>query len=221
MGDSKPPAGLVREVLAHPTEVPQRLATVVVARLVPGAARRVAERGPTADVAEVERRATAIVNDHVRLARLEGGAAGAALSWAEVTSVVGSAGTLTLPVAALGMASDLVALAWIQGRMVLEIALTYGADPGDHEALRRDLLELQTLPGLPRQGEGRAGGGRAGQAIGALLRWVGLRAGRRVLGRLLPLVNVPITATANARATRALGARARALYASRALPSRP
>lgn len=70
-----------------------------------------------------------VVCAHVMLARGEGAAAGLVTTTAEAPTVVGSAGTLTIPSLIAITATDLSGLLWIQVRMVLIIAALYGHDP--------------------------------------------------------------------------------------------
>ena len=86
-----------------------------------------------------------VIRAHRGLARTEGAAAGLTMSAAAMTTIVGTAGTTTLPVAAVTLAGDLAGLAWIQVRMVLIIAALYGHDMTDRKART---TELATLFGL-------------------------------------------------------------------------
>ena len=200
MRDGLPTRDLARRLLAQPAALPTRLVAMAVEQLADGARRRVDEARRRGS-ADVERLADQIVDATIRRARQQGAAAGAALTWAEATSAIGSAGTLTLPAATVGLAADLLALAWVQARMVLELAAAYGRDMDDHEALRRDLLALQD-PGDP------AGKG-VGKGVRSLARMVGVRTTRKLAGRVLPVVNIALNARSNARATAALADRAR------------
>ena len=83
-----------------------------------------------------------------------------ALTAAETTTLIGSAGTLTVPTAVIGVAGDLAALAWIQGRMILEIAAVHGMDMEDRGARVKELTILYGVEGLwvKPAGEGAAKG---------------------------------------------------------------
>jgi uncharacterized protein (DUF697 family) len=118
------------------------------------------------------------------------------------------------PAAATALAGDLTSLAWVQARMVMHLAALHGLDPHDGPARMADLLALWGIDDL---GDVARGGGKAWMRqsarravsprlrLRALLRLVGLRSLTR---RVLPIVNVPLTARANAAATRELGQRA-------------
>lgn len=67
-----------------------------------------------------------------------------AITAVEFTSVVGTAGTLTPTSAVVGLAGDLVGLAWIQVRMVLTLAALHGHDPKRPDRI----AELYTLMGV-------------------------------------------------------------------------
>ena len=125
---------------------------------------------------------------HVRLARLEGGGA---RHRRRVTA-----------------APDLVALIWIQSRMVFYIAAASGYDP-KHPMRPAELLALLDLYATPAEarraldGMGkrtRPGGGRAGAAPRAdrprlhllLARYLAKRLARHYAGRLVPLIGAPI-----------------------------
>ncbi len=211
---NKPSLDMVRQLLLRPQVLPVRVIAMAVGQLAEGAAERAAEH---AGRGAVQEQAAAVVTAHTRAAAAQGAALGAGLTWAGATSVIGSAGVLTLPVAVTGLVADLVALAWLQCRMVLELAAVHGADMDDHVALRRDLLTLMDADTAAAQGVGRG----ARQAISILVRLVGLRPRFRLVGRLIPFVNIALSARANAAVTRAVGQKARAYYAQRTAPAVP
>ena len=211
---TKPSVELARQLLERPNVLPVRLVALAVGRLADGATERARE---LADRGGVEEQAKAVVSGHVKAAAIEGAAVGAGLTWVEATSVVGSAGVLTLPAAVTGLVADLVALAWLQCRMVLELAAVHGADMSDHAALRRDLLTLLDAEAATARSAGKG----ARQAISTLVRLVGLRPRFRLAGRLIPFANIALTARANATVTRTLGQKARAYYAQRQAPAVP
>ena len=99
-----------------------------------------ADRGPGHTPEQLARVA---FKKHVRLARLEGGA-------------LGIGGVVTL-------APDMVALLWIQSRMVFYIAAAYGYDPR-HPMRPAEYLALQGLYETPARGA--RGARRRGQAHG-------------------------------------------------------
>ena len=145
---------------------------------------------------------------HVRLARLEGAA-------------LGVGGVITA-------GPDLVALLWIQSRMVFYIAAAYGYDPR-HPMRPAELLALQGV--YPTAAEARAAldgvGKHMAQAIaeralvggrdrrtpsGSWRSYAGKKVAQRYGGRLVPLIGAPIGAMQNAAATKDLGRRALAYY---------
>lgn len=155
------------------------------------------------------------------------------VSFAEMTTLVGSAGVLTLPAAAVTLTGDLIGLAWIQTRMVLIIAALHGHDPRD-PARVKELLILSGVygagPATMAADAAAAGGQRVGKRLllrylkgdalrnlTQLFRYVGINVSRAGLIRGLPLVNMPVNAIVNDRATAALGRRAQKYYST--LPS--
>ena len=142
---------------------------------------------------------------HVRLARLEGGA-------------LGIGGIFTA-------APDVVALIWIQSRMVFYIAAAYGYDPR-HPMRPAELLALQGVYATPAEARKALDGiGKlmaqamvekalavAHHAIGLhrrLVKYVAKRMARRYAGRCIPFIGAPIGAVQNGGATKALGRDAR------------
>ncbi|MDQ4130544.1 MAG: EcsC family protein, partial [Actinomycetota bacterium] len=128
---------------------------------------------------------------------------------------------------AFSAAADLLALAWIQSRMVFFVAAAYGYDPR-HPMRPAELLALQGVYETPA--EARAGldgvgkrlahalvehrlAGRSDQRITRrLLSLVGRRVAERTASRVVPLVSSPIAAVQNAAATKELGRRALTYY---------
>jgi hypothetical protein len=200
----EPPAGLFERLRADPLRAPELIALAASERHGPAAAEwadrrsRVYGADPGALAQMAKRR-------HAQLARLEGAATG-----------VGGFVTLV---------PDLVALAWIQSRLVFFIAAAYGFDPRD--PMRP--AELLVLTGLyPDPQSARAGLDGAGATIAEayvgsrlsrdealakrLLRMVGKRTGKRIAGRLIPFFAVAFNAVSNERDTRALADRAIRFY---------
>jgi hypothetical protein len=213
-----PPTGLVRQVLGGTEGVEDLLARAAVAAHAKGAAEHAARVRSAGGDPLTE--ATRTVAQHVRMARAQGATTGAAITALETTSLWGSAGTLTVPAAATGLAMDLTTLAWVQARMVLHVAALSGRDPHDGPARMRELLTLWGIEDVADvvQGGRTAWAGQALRRVAspaarlrALLRMVGLRS---LAKRVVPLLNVPLTAAANARTTAALGADALELYAN-------
>ena len=145
---------------------------------------------------------------HVRLARLEGGA-------------LGLGGIITA-------APDVVALLWIQSRMVFYIAAAYGYDT-THPMRPAELLALQGLYETPAEARKALDGmGKlmvqaiAEKALESrhtdrlhrrLLKYLMKRTARHYAGRYIPLIGAPIGAMQNAGATKDLGRRTLDYYA--------
>src|SRR3954464_2845797 len=104
----KVPAALWRRIRAEPERAPEHIALAAAERFAPQAARWVQVAGPGKTPESLAKTA---LKKHVRVARLEGAA-------------LGIGGFTTA-------AADLVALGWIQSRMVFYIAAAYGYDPAD------------------------------------------------------------------------------------------
>ena len=102
----RPPKRVWDRIIAEPDRAPEYIALAAAERFGPQAAEWVRIAGPGHTPEKLARIA---FKKHVRLARLEGGA-------------LGVGGILTA-------APDLVALLWIQSRMVFYIAAAYGYDP--------------------------------------------------------------------------------------------
>lgn len=176
-----------------------------------------------------------IVRAHVMLARAEGAAAGVATSTAEATTIVGSAGTLTVPTAVVITATDLTGLLWIQLRMALTIGAIYGHDPTE-PARVREFLSLQgAMPATAAPAAAvplTAAAGRVSKrllkrylrgpllaSVTSLFRSVGIKFSRAAVLRQLFLLNIPINAVVNDVATRRLAQKARNYY--KTLPAAP
>jgi hypothetical protein len=145
---------------------------------------------------------------HVRLARLEGAA-------------LGLGGIVTA-------APDVVALLWIQSRMVFYIAAAHGYDPR-HPMRPAELLALQGV--YPTPAEARLALDGMGKLMAQamvekalesrsndrlhrrLLKYLAKRMARRYAGRYIPLIGAPIGAIQNAAATKEIGRRALSYYA--------
>ncbi len=177
---------------------------------------------------DVEALVDRIVRAHVMLARAEGAAAGVATSTAEATTIVGSAGTLTVPTAIVITATDLTGLLWIQLRMALTIGAVYGHDPTE-PARVRELLSLQgAMPATAAPAAAvplTAAAGRVSTrlltrylrgsllaSVTSLFRSVGIKFSRAAVLRQLFLLNIPINAVVNDVATRRLAQKARNFY---------
>lgn len=225
-GDSLP-RWLPRQLLAAGAQAPEVLAEYVAKRLAGGARERADRRrsnAPQATVDELVRRA---IRSHVQLARSEGAVAGLTMTAAEITTVFGSAGTLTLPTAVTTLAADLTTLAWLQCRMVLEVAALRGDPLDDADELRKELLILWGIHSPTRQigaaaskASQRVGKrllerylkGAALQSIKSMFKVVGVKFSRAAVVRGLPVVNIPVNAAVNDVSTRTLARKADAYY---------
>jgi hypothetical protein len=201
----RPPKRLWDRLLAEPDRAPEYIALAAAERFGPQAAEwvRIAGAGHTP-----EELARVAFKKHVRMARLEGGA-------------LGVGGVITA-------APDLVALLWIQSRMVFYIAAAYGYDPR-HPMRPAEYLALQGLYDTPAEARRALDGvgKHMAQALveSALLnrhsdalrlrvaKYIARRLARRYAGRLIPLIGAPIGAIQNGSVTKQLGERALSYYA--------
>ena len=199
----RPPESLWRRLRAEPDRAPEHIALAAAERFGPQAARWVELEGGRK---RPDRLARAAYRKHVRLSRLEGAALGLGGLWTA--------------------AADVVALLWIQSRMVFYIAAAYGRDPRD--PLRpAELLALQGVYPSPAEARAALDGigtpmaralvehklrGRDEAIFAKLIRYAGRKATERAAGRLVPLISSPISAVQNAAATKDLGRRALGYY---------
>jgi hypothetical protein len=201
----RPPKRLWDRLLAEPDRAPEYIALAAAERFGPQAAEWVRSAGAGHTPEELARVA---FKKHVRLARLEGGA-------------LGMGGAITA-------APDLVALLWIQSRMVFYIAAAYGYDP-EHPMRPAEYLALQGLYDTPAEARKALDGvgkrmaqamvertisGRRSEALHLkLAKYIARRMARRYAGRLIPLIGAPIGAIQNGSVTRQLGEQALSYYA--------
>jgi EcsC family protein len=198
------PESVWKRILAEPDQAPEHIALAAAERFGPAAEEwvRVAGGGHTP-----QSLAKTAYRKHVRLARLEGAALGIGGFWTA--------------------APDLVALLWIQSRMVFYIAAAYGYDP-KHPMRPAELLALQDV--YPTAAEARAAldgvGKRLAHAVveralvskndrglaRRLAKYAGRRVAERYAGRLIPLLASPVGAVQNAAVTKELGRKALAYY---------
>src|SRR5919108_3002546 len=196
----RPPRSLWNQILAEPDRAPEYIALAAAERFGPQAEEwvRIAGAGHTP-----EKLARIAFRKHVRLARLEGGA-------------LGIGGAITA-------APDLVALLWIQSRMVFYIAAAYGYAP-NHPMRPAEYLALQGLYDTPAEAREALDGVGKRMAVAMaqraltnrrndalhlrLAKYIAKRMARRYAGRLIPFVGAPIGAIQNGNATKELGRRA-------------
>ena len=192
-------------MLAQPERAPELIALSAADRFGPQAAEWARIAGPGHSP---ERLARVAYKKHVRIARLEGGA-------------LGLGGAFTA-------APDMVALMWIQSRMVFYIAAAYGYDPM-HPMRPAELLALQGVYPSPAEARRALDGmgklmaqamvekaltGRSTENLQRrLIKYLAKRLARRYAGRYIPLVGAPLGAIQNAAATKELGRRALSYYA--------
>jgi hypothetical protein len=201
-GIGRPPESLFERLRAEPERAPEHIALAAAERFGPQAERWVGMwQGERPD-----KLARIAYRKHVRLARVEGAA-------------LGLGGFVTV-------VPDLVALAWIQSRMVFYIGAAYGYDP-KHPMRPAELLAIQGVyPTAAEAREALDGVGRhmalalAEKAmtgsdrtlVEKLTRYVIKRAARRAAGRLIPLIGAPLGAIQNGGATKEVGLRALHYY---------
>jgi len=201
-GVGRPPESLIARLRAEPDRAPEHIALAAAERFGPQAERWVT-LWPGKEPAELARIA---YRKHVRLSRVEGAALGVG---GFVTAV-----------------PDLVALAWIQCRMVFYIAAAHGYDPR-HPMRPAELLAIQDVYPTAEEARRALDGvgkhmavalversmrGRDQALLERLTRYVIRRAARRAAGRLVPLLGAPIGAVQNGNATKEVGQRALRFY---------
>ena len=204
-GVEGPPASLLERLRAEPDRAPEILALAAAERFAdPARAFSDRLRGQGHRPEEIAGQA---VRRHVRLARAGG-------------AVVGAGGAMTV-------IPDLVALAWLQSRMVFFVAAAHGFDPA-HPMRPAELLALQGLYETPAAA--RAALDRTGQPIALayvrsrlgpagertlrsrLVGFVGRKMALRVGARLVPFLSSGVSAVQNGRLTADLGARSVRYY---------
>jgi hypothetical protein len=201
----RPPKALWRSVLAQPERAPELIALAAADRFGPQAAEwvRVAGAGHSP-----QQLAKVAYKKHVRIARVEGG-------------VLGIGGALT-------MAPDMVALMWIQSRMIFYIAAANGYDPR-HPMRPAELLALQGVYETPAEARAALDGmgklmaqamvekALAGRSVESLqlrlAKYLAKRLARRYAGRFIPFVGAPLGALQNAGVTKEIGKLAMSFYA--------
>jgi hypothetical protein len=201
----RPPKRVWERILADPSRAPEYIALAAAERFGPQAEEWVRIAGPGHTPEQLARVA---FKKHVRLSRLEGG-------------TLGIGGAITA-------APDLVAILWIQSRMVFYIAAAYGYDP-NHPMRPAEYLALQGLYDTPTEAREALDGvgkhmaqamvektlvNRHDDALHLrVAKYIAKRLTRRYAGRLVPFIGAPIGMIQNGNATKRLGRRALDYYA--------
>jgi hypothetical protein len=197
------PPGLWERLRLDPVRAPEHIALAAGRTFAPQAARWADDkRSRYAVQPELARMAK---KRHATMARFEGAATG-----------VGGIVTIV---------PDLVALAWIQARLVFYVAAAYGYDP--HDPMRpAELLVLHDFypdPQTARRALDGVGSTLVEAYVGSrlqrdealalrLAKMLGVRSARRLAGRFIPGVAIAFNAIGNERRTRALADRAIRFY---------
>jgi hypothetical protein len=198
------PPGLWDRLRLDPVRAPEHIALAAATTFAPMAERWAADKRSRFAVEPAEL-AKMAKKRHATMARFEGAATG-----------VG--GIVT-------MVPDLVALAWIQSRVVFYIAAAYGYDP--HDPMRpAELLVLHDFYSDPQSAR-RALDGVGTTIVEAyvgsklqreealamrLAKFLGVRSARKLAGRVIPGVAIAFNAIGNERRTRALSDKAIRFY---------
>ena len=205
-----PPASLLERLRADPVRAPEHLALAAADQFgAPAAAwahrqRNVMGKHPV-ELGEMARKR------HVNLASAEGAAAG-----------VGGMVTLV---------PDLIALAWLQARMVFYVAGAYGWDPRDpmRPAELLALTRLYSDPAGARAALDGVGRTVAEHYVGSkfqrdealatrMLKMVGKGGAKKVAGKLIPGFAIAFSAVSNRRDMNELGKRATGFYGGTVAP---
>lgn len=220
----KKPKFPIKELIKAGPAAPQVLVGHLVATQGPEIAKTVAE-----DRAEPGFDPEAYVDELIRkhrwFARLQGAGGGAMIAVAEVPAVIGGPGAV-VAVAGTAILGDLIALAWIEQRLVMHIAAAYAHDLKD-PARVNEFLRLAGVDLLFDGGGSAAGAAGSRFGVRAASRWaadktveatrsmahlVGARVARRVVLRGIPVLNIPLGVVLSDVATNRLGRRAREFY---------
>lgn len=208
---ASPPASLIERLRADPVRAPEHLALAAADAFGPPAAtwahrqRDVLGKHPV-EIGEMARKR------HVNLASAEGAAAG-----------VG--GLIT-------MVPDLIALAWLQSRMVFFVAGAYGWDPSD-PMRPAELLALTGLYADPAGARAALDGAaevtvaehwvgsklQRDEALASkLLKMVGKSTGKKLAGKMIPGFAIAFSAISNRRDMNTLAKRAIGFYGGTVAP---
>jgi hypothetical protein len=198
------PPGLWARLWRDPVRAPEHIALAAAASFAPQAQRWADDKRARFAVAPDEL-ARMAKKRHATLARFEGAATG-----------IGGAATIV---------PDMVALAWIQSRLVFYVAAAYGYDPADRmrPAELLVLLGFYADPTTARRALDGIGSTLAVAFLGSYLqreetlalrlaKMVGVRSARKLAGRLIPGVAIAFNSIGNERRTRALATQAIRFY---------
>ena len=198
------PDGLWDRLRLDPIRAPEHIALAAGRTFAPQAARWADEKRARFAVGPAEL-AKMAKKRHATLARFEGAATG-----------VG--GFVT-------MAPDLVAMAWIQARMVFYIAAAYGYDPHDPMRPAELLVIYDFYPDAPtaRRALDGVGSTMVEAYVGnklqrqealtlRLAKLLGIRTARKLAGRVIPGVAIAFNSVGNERRTRAVADKAIRFY---------
>lgn len=172
-----------------------------------------------------------LIKSHLMLARGQGAGGGAVIAAAELPALAGGPAAV-VAAATTVILGDLVALAWIQLRLVLHIAAAHGHDVTD-PVRANEILALAGIDLVAGQSGApvvAAAGSRVGkrllnkylkgsalQALKAMFRLVGIKFSRAALVRGLPIINIPAGAVVSDATTRRVARKADKFY--RTLPA--
>jgi hypothetical protein len=198
------PPGLWDRLRLDPVRAPEHISLAAARTFGPQAERWAAEKRGRFKVAPAELGRMA-KKRHATLARFEGAATG-----------VG--GLLT-------MGPDLIALAWIQSRLVFYVAAAYGYDPNDpmRPAEALVIFDFYSDPLVARRALDGIGATVVEAYVGSklhrdealamrLAKMVGIRSARKLAGRVIPGVAILFNSVGNERRTRALADKAIRFY---------
>ena len=193
----RPPQSLWNRILAEPARAPEYIALAAADHFGPEAEEWVRIAGPGLSQKKL---AQVAYRKHVRLARLEGG-------------VLGLGGVFTA-------APDIVALLWIQSRMIFYIAAAHGYDPRD-PMRPAELLALQGVYRTPADAREALDGMGKHLAVAVvertisgrpmdrlhrrLARYLLQRMARHYGGKMIPIIGAPLGAMQNAGTTKDIG----------------
>jgi hypothetical protein len=198
------PPGLWDRLRLDPVRSPEHIALAAARTFGPQAERWAAEKRRRFKVEPAELGKMAKTR-HATLARLEGAATG-----------VG--GIIT-------MVPDLVALAWIQSRLIFYIAAAYGYDPNDpmRPAEALVIFDFYSDPVTARRALDGIGSTFVEAYVGSklqrdealalrLAKLLGIRSARKLAGRVIPGIAILFNSVGNERRTRALADKAIRFY---------